>query len=437
MQLADGYKQTGVGVIPEDWCADLLDLHCHRGSGHTPNKKVTKYYTGQIVWVSLADSGLLDSGEISRSSITVSKDGIANSSAVLHPKGIVLLSRDAGVGKSAVAGCDLAVSQHFITWQCNEESLHNWFLYYWLQHQKREFERIAIGSTIKTIGLPYFKKYQVPLPPLAEQRAIAEALSDVDALINALDALITKKRHIKQGTMQQLLTGKKRLPRFTGDAGNFQRTEAGVLPTEWNVDTVDSVTPRGMKYGIVDGPFGSNLKTIHYRTSGVPIITSGFVTEGKFVASNYIYVDEEKFRQEKRSAVHGGDIVMAKIGARCGASAILPENHDPGILSGNALKITVDEERHSTYFIWQLLWALYASGNTDEMTSVGAQPAVSMPLLKRHLLPLPPLAEQRAIVDVIRDMDAEITALEQKRNKTKLIKQGMMQELLTGKTRLT
>ena len=136
----------------------------------------------------------------------------------------------------------------------------------------------------------------------------------------------------------------------------YKRTEVGVIPEDWYVDTVESVTPRGGRNGIVDGPFGSNLKTIHYRKSGIPIITSGYVTEGRFFAESYLYVDKEKFDQEKRSAVKAGDIVMAKIGARCGASAILPEYHEVGILSGNALKITVDQSRHSTSYVWQVLW---------------------------------------------------------------------------------
>ncbi len=217
----------------------------------------------------------------------------------------------------------------------------------------------------------------------------------------------------------------------------YKQTEAGTIPEDWTVDTLESLTPKRMKFGIVDGPFGSNLKTIHYRTSGVPIVTSGFVTEGRFFADRYIYVDVEKFKQEKRSAVNAGDIVMAKIGARCGASAILPDSHEPGILSGNALKITVDEERHSTYFVWQLLWALYEAGKTDKLTSVGAQPAVSMPLLKRHLLPLPPTkAEQEAIAEALSDADALIESIEELIKKKRLIKQGASSELLTGKKRL-
>ena len=123
----------------------------------------------------------------------------------------------------------------------------------------------------------------------------------------------------------------------------FKQTEVGIIPSDWLLFLIEELTPKNRQYTIVDGPFGSNLKTIHYRKSGIPIITSGYVTDGKFSASEYLYVDLEKFKQEKRSAVKGGDIVMAKIGERCGASAILPKEHPEGILSGNALKISIDD----------------------------------------------------------------------------------------------
>ena len=122
----------------------------------------------------------------------------------------------------------------------------------------------------------------------------------------------------------------------------YKQTEVGVIPEEWDAAPLNSITPQNRKNGIVDGPFGSNLKTIHYRTAGIPIVTSGYVTDGRFHAEKYLYVDREKFIEEKRSAVQPGDIVMAKIGERCGASAILPLTHEIGILSGNALKISVE-----------------------------------------------------------------------------------------------
>ena len=217
----------------------------------------------------------------------------------------------------------------------------------------------------------------------------------------------------------------------------YKQTEVGVIPEDWVVTPLESVTPPNGKNGIVDGPFGSNLKTIHYRTSGIPIITSGYVTDGKFRADKYIYVDRAKFLEEKRSSVQPGDIVMAKIGERCGASAILPETHETGILSGNALKITVDPLRHSTFYVWQVLWNLHSSGDMELLRTVGAQPAISMANLKKHKIPIPPTkAEQEAIAEALSDTDALIESLEQLLTKKRLLKQGAMQELPTGKKRL-
>ena len=183
-------------MIPEHWDSPILDSIAQRGSGHT--------------------------------AASVTPAGIANSSAVVHPAATVVLSRDAGVGKSAIMKCDMAVSQHFMAWQCGAK-LDNVFLYYWLQAKKPEFERIAMGNTIKTIGLPYFRELLVPLPRSSEQETIAEALSEADALIESLELLLTKKRHLKLGAMQELLTGKKRLPGFTA---------------EWEKRSFDSVLER-------------------------------------------------------------------------------------------------------------------------------------------------------------------------------------------------
>ena len=221
-----------------------------------------------------------------------------------------------------------------------------------------------------------------------------------------------------------------------GLRAGYKQTEVGVIPADWAVDSVDSVTPRGGRNGIVDGPFGSNLKTIHYRKSGIPIVTSGYVTDGSFSANAYLYVDKEKFEQEKRSAVNGGDIVMAKIGARCGASAIFPKSHETGILSGNALKITVDQKRYSTFYVWQVLWDLYTSNRIDILRTVGAQPAISMANLKKFNIPLPPLPEQRAIATALSDVDALLAKLYEFIAKKRDLKQAAMQQLLTGQTRL-
>lgn len=178
MELNPGYRQTEVGVIPEDWSAVLLDSIAKRGSGHTPSKSFPEYWNGGVKWISLQDTKRLDKGLIFDTEVEISEKGLANSSARLHPAGTVVLSRDAGVGKSAIMAYDMAVSQHFIAWVAGS-NLSNVFLYYWLQLTKPEFERIAIGNTIKTIGLPYFKTLKVPLPPTKAERCASDSNTQI------------------------------------------------------------------------------------------------------------------------------------------------------------------------------------------------------------------------------------------------------------------
>jgi type I restriction enzyme S subunit len=187
-----------------EWEERKLEDLAKRGSGHTPSKSSSEYYDGGIKWVSLADSKLLDAGLISITKIEISKQGIKNSSAVLHPAGTVLVSRDAGVGKSAVMEIPMAVSQHFIVWTCDPSLLSNWFLYHLLQKMKPVFERVATGSTIKTIGLPFFKELCVSVPSLPEQQRIADCLNSLDNIITAATQEFDILKTHKKGLMQQL-----------------------------------------------------------------------------------------------------------------------------------------------------------------------------------------------------------------------------------------
>ena len=186
------------------WEEEKLDDLARRGTGHTPKKAIAEYYDGGIKWVSLADSKRLDNGLISETEIEISEEGINNSSAVLHPAGSVILSRDAGVGKRAIISCSMAVSQHFIVWPCEPTVLSNWFFYYQLQLLKPLFERVATGSTIKTIGLPFFNAMRVTVPRPAEQHRIADCLSMLEARLAAQVQKLNALKTHKQGLLQQL-----------------------------------------------------------------------------------------------------------------------------------------------------------------------------------------------------------------------------------------
>ncbi len=186
------------------WKPQRLDALALRGSGHTPSKDNAANYNGGVMWVSLADLKRLDTGLITETTHELSPLGIQNSSAKLHPEGTVLLSRDAAVGKSAVMSQPMAVSQHFMTWTCKDGRLHNWFLYYLLQHMKTIFEREAIGSTIKTIGLPFFRNLVIHLPSIGEQERVADCILFLDTAIENAIAQQEGMQFHKRGLMQQL-----------------------------------------------------------------------------------------------------------------------------------------------------------------------------------------------------------------------------------------
>lgn len=205
------FKDSPIGRIPVEWEITLLDEIAERGSGHTPSKKHPGYWNGGIKWISLADSSALDQVHINDTEYEISDLGIKNSSAVLHPPGTVVLSRDAGVGKSAVMQTSMAVSQHFMAWRCGKR-LHNYFLYYWLQRDKPRFEGIASGSTIVTIGLQFFKSYRIAHPSDPnEQVGIAKVLLKSEEDVNRSQETLAKLKSLKTALMQDLLTGKVRV----------------------------------------------------------------------------------------------------------------------------------------------------------------------------------------------------------------------------------
>lgn len=204
------YKESVLGWIPREWEVELLDEVAVRGSGHTPSKSVASYWNGGVKWVSLADSHRLDQIHIDTTDKEISELGIANSSAVKHPGGTVILSRDAGVGKSAVLAAEMAVSQHFMAWRCGVR-LNNLYLYFRFQHMKPMFETIALGSTVKTIGLDYFKKLRIAVPERDEQDRAVEIMMDAELNIRRHQSEFDKLRLLKSGLMDDLLTGRVRV----------------------------------------------------------------------------------------------------------------------------------------------------------------------------------------------------------------------------------
>ena len=380
--------------IPENWKYDFLDKFAIRCSGHTPSQSHPEYWNGGIKWISLADSNRLDQGYIFETTKQISDEGIKNSSAVLLPAETVILSRDAGIGKSAVMSETMAVSQHFMAWKCdNHEKLHSWFLYNWLQLNKPEFERQAVGSTIKTIGLPYFKKLKIAVPPFAEQQKIAQILSTWDKAIAVTEQLLANSQQQKKALMQQLLTGKKRLLDENGARfeGEWEEFSLGNIAKVYQPKTISQ----------------SQLSFDGYPVYGA----NGIIG---------YYCD---FNHELEQ------IAVTCRGSTCGVvNWTMPKSW----ITGNAMVINVD---NNSAISKKFLFYVLSNADLKYLITGSGQPQITGDI-KNHVVHLASFKEQKVIAQVLTIADQEIEVLQRKLDCLQQEKKALMQQLLTGKRRV-
>ena len=289
---------------------------------------------------------------------------------------------------------------------------------------------IMVGSTQVHITNTAFKRAQIALPPPAEQKAIAEALGDADALIESLEGLLAKKRQIKQGAMQELLTGKKRLPGFAGKSG-YKHTEVGVIPEDWDQSTIGDIAT---KVGSGITPTGGSSR---YKKYGRPFVRSQNVGWGNLLLNDLAFIDDETHNSFPATELEQGDVLLNITGASIGRSALVADRLIGGNVNQHVCIIRPVQGKANPKLINLLLLSSLGQCQIDSFQAGGNREGLNFTQIKSIKLPLPPTnAEQAAMVEVLSDMDAEIVAIEAKLAKARQIKQGMMQELLTGRIRL-
>jgi len=282
-------------------------------------------------------------------------------------------------------------------------------LYYSLVH-KNIMPYLSGGTRAK---LNKFEMYKIEINvpnDTEEQRAIAEVLSDVDGLINALDALIAKKRAIKQATMQQLLTGKTRLPGFSG---------------KWETKRLGEI---------------SDINPQNFSSNTDPDYKFNYVTLEQVDSGKLLGYSEEVFQTAPSRAqriLRNGDVLMSTVRPNLMAHLFFQEQVSNAVCSTGFAVLRAKQDLSVPYFLFSQLFSEGVNDQIDKILSGSNYPAINSRDVKLIEISCPPhVVEQRAIGAVLSDMDTEITVLEHRRDKTIAIKQGMMQQLLTGKVRL-
>ena len=413
MEVKPGYKQTEVGVIPDEWEAlQARDIGAFKGGSGFPltaqgmttgaypffkvsdmnNEGNETYLTTANHYISEATRKRLGATAFPRNAIVIAKVGAA-----------VFLERKKILGQPSCIDNNMAA---FILDETRAD----------VQYVHSLLLSKKLGALVATTALPALNGKQLgemvlAVPPLPEQRAIAAALSDVDALLGRLDRLIAKKRDLKQAAMQQLLTGKTRLPGFSG---------------AWEVRRLGE---------IADVLRGSALSKSLIAASGAhPCILYGelFTTYGRVIST---VISRTHSSEGCRSVA--GDVLLPGSTTTTGAdlataSALLIEDV---ALGGDIIIVRRKGKSYDPVFLASFLTHA-ARKEIAELTQGITIHHLYGKDLKTLSVKLPSLPEQTAIAAVLSDMDTELATLEARRNKTRDLKQAMMQELLTGKTRL-
>ena len=413
MGVKPGYKRTEVGVIPEEWAVKpLSDLSAFITKGSTPTTYGFKWEQDGILFLRsecVGENGL----DLDQSMFIspAAQEMLRRSEA---RDGDLLITITGNVGRIVeLTGVGLAnLNQHIARVRITEPSVVASFVFHYLSQRvvRRHFETITTGQAYPQISLQQVRAAEVPVPSIEEQRAIATALSDVDSLLTQLDRLIAKKRDIKQAAMQQLLTGKTRLPGFDGE---WSRTTLGALATFFK--------GKGLPKDHINEFAGEPC--IHYGELFTHYSETITEVRGRTTHTSSVFRSEENDVLMPTSDVTPTGLAKASC---VRANRI--------ILGGDILVIRTDNRRVDGSFLSYLI-----RSSKDQILQLVTGTTVfhlyGSDMAKFELL-LPSRAEQTAIATLLSDLDAELTALEARRDKTRALKQGMMQELLTGRTRL-
>ncbi len=409
--IPPGYKQTEIGVIPAEWEVKRLGEVATIATGNTPPTSDVSNYGDEFLFVGPVDMG--EAKFISKTEKMLSKKGFAMSRR--FPKdSILFVSIGSTIGKCGIAPVDLTSNQQ-INAVFPSPSFSADYLFYAVCTAAPRIRAQAGEQAVPIVNKTQFLETAVAFPHLPEQRAIATALSDVDGLLGGLNRLIAKKRDLKQAAMQQLLTGQTRIPGFHEEWAETALGNIGNFKNGLNKDS--SAFGHGSPFVNLMDVFGVNAVS---STSHLGLVAS-------------TKLDQEVYDLRKgdvlfiRSSVKPSGVGLTAV-VECDLtetvySGFLIRFRDCGVLDGGFKK-------HCFYaegFRKQIIAASSVSANTN----------INQNALRVLTLLLPPTKEeQTAIAEVLTDMDAELAALERRREKTRALKQAMMQELLTGRTRL-
>lgn len=399
-----GYKQTEVGVVPEDWKILKIKDIGYLTSGESPSH--FEFSTGHLPYFKVEQLNNSVKYQIDTPYHTSSSKPIDMGSIIFPKRGAAI-----STNKFRILAQPSLLDTNIMALTVTNEQVHNEYLFYWFI--RKGLWQIADTTSVPQINNKHILPLQFPLPPFAEQERIADALSDIDSFLTALEKQISKEKAIKQGTMQELLTGKRRLPGFSGEWSKCKLGSLGALLKGTGISRNDSNS--------------GNLPAVRYGEL--------YTKHRNYVNSYFSHISKEVASNAQR--VYREDILFTASGetkediGKC--SAII---YETAAYAGGDILIFRPTAQLDPVFMGTLLNMADARKQRAEQGQGDAVVHIHADALSSISIMIPNIEEQQAIAEILIGMDKEIELLERKLEKYRQVKQGMMQQLLTGKIRL-
>ena len=417
-KMQQGYKQTEIGVIPADWeiCV-AKDLYLKARIGWQGLKKDEYLDDGDYYLVTGTD--FLDNKISWKNCHYVSQERYDQDKNIQLSTGDILITKDGSIGKTAfvdILDKPATLNSGIFLVRPKNDKIDTAYLYFVFkcEYFNKFLNDLTAGSTIVHLYQKDFVAFKYPLPKRKEQEQIAKAIIDVDSMISSLEKLIEKKKAIKQGAMQELLTGKKRLQGFAG---------------EWKKYKLGDLCCISGRIGFR----GYTKKDIVNKGFGAITFSPSDIFDQKIDYSNCDYISFFKYEESPEIQVFNGDIIFCKT-ASIGKTALIKNLAEKATI--NPQFVLINNFKCNNKFLYYIISGKEFVEQILSITGGSTIPTISQEQLKLQLISMPTIEEQDAIASILSDMDNEIEALEHKLEKTRQIKQGMMQQLLTGKIRL-
>ena len=416
--------------MPVDWLQVPLGEVCRIEIGGTPSRNVPRFWADKhsgYPWLSIAD---LKASRVYDTAERITDAGVRNSNVKPIPANTPVMSFKLTIGRAAVAGVNMYSNEAIAAFHADSTVIAPGWLFYELPRAAlRGISDTAVkGSTLNKAKL---RKLPLELPPLPEQRQIAEILDTLDEAIRKTEQIIAKLQQVKQGLLHDLLTrgiddnGELRDPDRHPE--QFKDSPLGRIPKGWEVGAAAEYCDR-LTVGVV------NSATHAYRESGVPFIRSQNVKPNRIETADLLFVSEAFNRQQAKSVLRAGDVVIVRTGYP-GTAAVVPETLD----GANCFSLVIARPGSglASEYLSQYLNSESCKAAIDRLHFGSAQHNFNVGEMRRLPLALPPPDEQMRILQHLNTYDLEVSLEKDELRKLRLLKSGLMEDLLTGRVRVT